>query len=194
MWLYIAHDLNDIQHTNWICRTYWVDKFLPENMRPIGLNSDEKIGDIEISWNYNYKSHKKFFESISGTKEEVLEAIDSIKNEMIGLAQEAINYFKGYKCGSISEDEFIKKMQEKESRVNDLIIKSGNIPMPPEDCKDYDQACQKIFGTIHDMFIYYSKKGLEIWPEHNRDWLMQDAIKRFNDDLERIRFEEEKIH
>lgn len=194
VWLFIAHDLNDIQHANWICRTYWVDKLLPENMCPLGLDGNERIGDIEVSWNYNYKSYKKFFESSSGTKEEVLEAIDPILNEMIELAGKAINYFKSYKSGDISEDEFINKMQKKEPRANALIAKSGNIPMPPEDCKDYDQACQNILGTIHDMFIYYSKKGLKIWPKHNRDWLMQDTIKRFYDNQERIRFEGKKIH
>ena len=85
-------------------------------------------------------------------------------------------------------------MQEMEPRVTELYHRSGNIPMPPEDCKEYDRACQNLFATIHDMFLYYSKKGLEIWPKENRDWLMQDTIKRFYNDLERIRFEESKIH
>ena len=194
VWLFIAYDLEDIQHANWICRTYWLDKFLPENMRPLGLGGNEKIGDIEVFWNDNYKSHKNFLESSYGTKEEVLEAIYPILDGMVELAKQAINYFEKYKSGDISEDNFIMKMQEREPRINDLIIQSGNIPMPPEDCKDYDQACQHIFGTIHNMFLYYSKNGLETWSQHNRDWLMQDTIKRFYDDLKKIEFEKGKIN
>ena len=78
--------------------------------------------------------------------------------------------------------------------VTELYFQAGNIPMPPEDCKDYEQACQDIFATIHNMFVYYSKKGLEIWPKANREWLMKDTIKRFYNDLERIKIEGSKLH
>ncbi|HEC76396.1 MAG TPA: hypothetical protein ENI33_03950 [Thermoplasmatales archaeon] len=194
VWLFIAYDLEDIQNANWICRTCWIDPSLPKDMHPLSLNGNEKLGDIEVFWNDEYKSHKDFFESHFGTKEEVLEAIRPILNEMIKLAREAINYFEKYRREEISEDELILKMQEMEPRVTELYLQSGNIPMPPEDCKDYDQACQNIFATIHDMFLYFSKRGSERWPKQNRDWLMQDTIKRFYNDMERIRFEESRIH
>lgn len=113
---------------------------------------------------------------------------------MIKLAREAINYFEKYRREEISEDDLILKMQEMEPIVTELYLQSGNIPIPPEDCKDYDQASQNIFATIHDMFLYFSKRGLERWPKQNRDWLMQDTIKRFYNDMERIRFEESRIH
>jgi len=194
VWLFVAYDLEDIQNANWICRTCWIDSSLPEDMRPLGLNGNEQLRDIEVFWNDDYKSHKNFFESHSGTKEEVLEAIRPILNEMVKFAKQGIYYFEEYKCGDISEDEFILKMQKMEPRVTELYLRSGNIPMPPEDCKDYDQACQNIFATIHDMFLYYSKRGLETWPKRNRDWLMQDTTKRFYNVSESIRFEESKIH
>jgi len=194
VWLFIAYDLEDIQNANWICRTCWIDPSLPKDMRPLSLDSNEKLGDIEVFWNDEYKSHKIFFESHFGTKEEVLEAIRPILHEMIKLAREAINYFEKYRREEISEDELILKMQEMEPIVTELYLQSGNIPMPPEDCKDYDQACQNIFATIHDMFLYFSKRGLERWPKQNRDWLMQDTIKRFYNDMEGIRFEESRIH
>jgi len=194
LWLFIAYDLDDIQNANWICRTCWIDPSLPEDMRPLGLNSNEKLGDIEILWNDDYISHKNFFESLSGTKEEVLGAIRPILNEMVESAKLAIEHFEEYRRGNISEDELILRMQKMEPRVTELYLQSGNIPMPPEDCKDYDQACQNIFATVHNMFLYYSERGLEKWPKQNRDWLMQDTIKRFYDDMGRIRFEESKIH
>lgn len=194
VWLFIAYDLEDIQNANWICRTCWIDPSLPKDMRPFGLNGNERLGDIEIFWNDDYKSHKNFFESHSGTKKEVLEAIRPILNDMLELVKQAIEYFEEYRCGKISEEVFISKMQKMEPRVTELYFQSGNIPMSPEDCKDYDQACQNIIATIHDMFLYYSKRGLETWPKRNRDWLMQDTVKRFYDDMKRIGFEESKIH
>ena len=194
VWLFIAYDLEDIRDANWICRTSWIDPSLPEDMRPLGLNGNEKWGDIDVFWNDDYKSYKNIFESHFGTKEEVLEAIRPILNEMVKLARQGINYFEEYKRGDISGEAFISKMQKMEPRVTELILQSGNIPMSPEDCKDYDQACHNIFATSHDMFLYYSKSGLEIWPKSNRDWLMEDTIKRFYNDWKRIEFEESKIH
>jgi hypothetical protein len=194
VWLFIAYDLEDIQNANWICRTYWIDPSLPESMRPLGLNGNEKLEDIEVFWNDDYKSHKNFLESLFGTKEEVLESIQPILNEMVELAKQAIEHFKEYRCRNISEEELISKMQKTEPTVTELYLQSGNIPMPPEDCKDYGQACQNIFATIHDMFLYYSKRGLETWPKSNRDWLMQGTIERFYDDWKRIELEESKIH
>ena len=194
VWLFIAYDLEDIQNANWICRICWIDPSLTKDMRPLGLNGNEKLGDIEIFWNDDYKPHKNFFESLSGTKEEILGAIRPILNEMVESAKLAIEHFEEYRRGNISEDELILRMQKMEHRVTELYLQSGNIPMPPEDCKDYDQACHNIFATIHDMFIYYSKRGLETWPKSNRDWLMQDTIKRFYDGWKGIEFEERKIH
>jgi len=194
VWLFIAYDLEDIQNANWVCRTCWIDPSLTKDMRPVDLNGNEKLGDIEILWNDDYKPYKNFFETFSGTKEEFLGAIQPILNEMIEFAKRAIEYFEEYRRGNIPEEELILRMQKMEPRVTEFYLQSGNIPMPPEDCKDYDQACQNIFATIHDMFLYFSKRGLETWPKRNRDWLMQDTIKRFYNDMNRIRFEETKIH
>ena len=194
VWLFIAYDLDDIRNVNWICRTYWVDQSLPEDMRPTGLNGNEKLEGIEVLWNDDYKPFKNFFESHSGTKEEVLEAIHPILREMENLARQGINYFEEYMRGDISEDEFILKINKIEPKITELYHQSENVPMPPEDCKDYDQACQNIFATVTNMFLCYDKRGLEIWSKKNRIYLTQDAIKRFHDEWKRIELEENKIH
>ena len=194
VWLFIAYDLDDIRNANWSCRTCWISQTLPEDMRPTGLNWNEKLEDIEVLWNDKYKSWKNFFESHSGTKEEVLEATHPILREMISLAKQGINCFEEYIRGDISENKFILKIKKIEPRITELYHQSSNIPMPPEDCKDYDQACQNIFATITNMFLCYDKRGLEIWSKKNRIYLTQDAIKRFHDEWERIELEENKIH
>jgi len=194
IWLYIAHDPEDIQDVNWVCRTSWVYPSLPEDMCPIGLKGNEKLGDIEIQWNDEYKPYKELYESLRGTKEQVMNAIDPILEELVTLANRAIAHFEEYRRVELSESEFISKMLEMEPKVTALFLKSDNIPEPPLDCKDYDQACRLVFATISALFLYYSKKGLETWSKKNRDFLMQDDITRFYNGLERIKFEENKLH
>ena len=101
IWLFIAYDPEDIQSANWVCRTCWIDPSLPKDMRPLDLKGNEKIGDIEVLWNDDYKSHKNFFKNYFGTKEEVLEAINPILSKMVELARKAIAYFEKYKRGDI---------------------------------------------------------------------------------------------
>jgi len=120
VWLFIAYDLEDIQNANWVCRTCWIDPSLTKDMRPVGLNGNEKLGDIEILWNDDYKPHKNFFETFSGTKEEFLGAIQPILNEMIEFAKRAIEYFEEYRRGNIPEEELILRMQKMEPRVTEF--------------------------------------------------------------------------
>lgn len=192
--LYLAFDLRDIQYPNWVCRTIWIDPSLPEDMRPHGINGNERLGDIEILWNDDYAANKKLIEEHCGTKEEVLEKIKAILDEIIDYANKAIDYFKKYKSGEIKEAEFSLMMQEMEPRVTELHLLSGDLPFPPEDCKRYDEACQNIIATIHDMFIPYSKKGLEKWSTSSRDWLLEDCIKRFKEHLQRVKIEESELN
>jgi len=194
IWLYIACDPEDIQDVNWVCRTSWIDPSLTEHMRPIGLKGNEKLGDIEILWNDEYMQYKDLYASLRGTKEQVLDAINPILEEMVTLAKRAIRHFGEYRRGELSESEFISKVQEIEPKVTELLLKSDNIPEPPLDCWDYHLACRLVFGTVSHMFLYYSKRGLETRSKQNRDFLMQDTIKGFYNGLERIKFEENKLH
>lgn len=193
VWLYIAFDLNDIQRSNWVCRTCWIDPSLSVDMRPLDLNGNEKLDDIEIEWNDDYHSLKDFFEKSPAKKEDVLNSDQRILTEMTEFAEEAIKLFDKYKCGVIPGNEFVVMMQKMESLVTDIYNQSIDIPKATIDSEDYDQACHNIFATIHDMFLYYNKKGLETWPKQNRDFLMEDTIKRYKDDLERINFEKSKL-
>lgn len=194
VWLFIACDLVDIQNANWLCRTCWIDPTLSENMRPIGLKGNDVMDDIVIEWNDDYKIWKEFHDKHRGTKEEVLERIQALLAEMVEFAHHDIELFTNYSKGNLSEEDFILEMQKMEPRVTELYRQSGNIPTPPPDCKDYDETCQNLFAIIHNMFLYYSQRGLKTWPKSNRDWLMQHDIKSFNEALDKVKFEGRKIH
>jgi hypothetical protein len=194
VWLFLAYDLEDIANSNWVCRTSWIDPELPESVRPLGVSGQERVGDIEIRWEVHYESQKRFLKNLSGTKEEVLGTILPTLKEMVELAQMAIKQFEKYRTGGISEGDLIERIQEMQPRVRELYDKVENGLLPPQDCRDFVQACRETFAAIDDMFLYYSACGLKTWPQSNRDWLMQDAIKRFRQGYQRAEFEREKIH
>ena len=101
--------------------------------------------------------------------------------------------FSLYDAGKITEVKLIDGMQELEPGINALYDKAGNIPFSPPDCADYDDACQGLYATIADMFLYFSEKGLKSWSSKTRRWLMHDVRDRYNEDLKRMEYEEKKI-
>lgn len=158
------------------------------------LDGDEIVNEIAIKWNKDYEGQKDAIESHQGTKDEVLDGIRSVRDELTYYAEQAIAWFTEFKSGRLSEDELIRQLQGVEKSVNDAYTRSGNLPMPPEDCADFDEACQVLFGSCQDMFVYYSEKGLNTWDAHNRQVLMMNTIRRYRNDLEKVKFEESKIH
>jgi len=167
--LFLACDLEDIASANWLCRTQWIDPSLPQAIRPRALGGNEELGEIEV-----------------------LEAISIVRREMVELAQEAIRCFEKYQQRSVSETDFIRAMQQREPRATELYRQAGNVPLPPPDVRDYEEACQELFAIVDNMFLYYSPRGLETWPRANRDWLMREAVRRFHDSLQRVEFEQRK--
>ena len=116
-----------------------------------------------------------------------------ILRKMVKSSEKAIYLFEEYKRGNISEGNFYLKMQEMQPRVRELYLKAGARPFPPEYYDDYVLACEQLYADIDDMFLFYSKRGLEKWQKSNRDWRMQSAIKRFYNDLGNLANEARKI-
>ena len=56
VWLYFAFSLDDINNSNWVCQTSWIDNKLDNNMKPIPISGDEKIDEIELQWNDQYRA------------------------------------------------------------------------------------------------------------------------------------------
>jgi TIR domain len=193
VWLFIARDLLDVQTTNWICRTSWVSNNLDEDYRPLPLNGNDKIEDIQIEWNESYESLKQFYKKNQGTKEELLETTDKILSEILDCGEKAVSHFKQYKQSSITEEEFINRMQSMGDRVKALYIASTDIPFPPEELKHYISLCSELFSIIDNMFLYYSPKGINTWDSKSRDWQMSKAVEEFNKILPVVKYERSRI-
>ncbi len=193
VWLFIAHDLEDVGTANWVCRSMWVDSSLPGPFHPLPLRADEWLDDIAVAWNDQYRVLKRLYAENRGTKQQVVEGLQAILEPMVRSAKRAIDLFGQYSDGRMSEEDFVSAMQKMEPQVRELYLESGRIPLPPQDCGDYEQACQVVFAIIDNVFLFYSERGLRTWPKENRDWLMQDAVKRLRGEMKRVEFEEGKL-
>lgn len=188
VWLYIAHDHEDVQTTNWVCRSSWIDPGLSTPYRPLALGGDETFEGIEIKWNDQYKPYKSFFENHFGLKEEVIESCESLISEMLPYAHKAIEQFEKFHSGSIGQGEFVKHILSLKPEVNRLYLKAGDIPIPPSECKDFSEECQNIYATIDNMYLYAADSF-----DQGNEWLFTKAIKELGEQLQRLEFEKRKF-
>ena len=164
-------------------------------MRPHPLESDESVDGIAVKWNENREMYRQLFAPAHhARKEDVVDPNMRTKGELEKLAAVAMSGFAAYKRGEITEAELAERIQQLEPRATELYLESGNIPYGPPDCHDFAQRCQELFVTIHDMFLYYSERGMATWETKNRDYLMSQTIQRYYDDLRNVEYEERKMH
>lgn len=193
VWLYFARDIQDVNMFNWICRTQWISPKLDELGRPMNLGGDEIYRGIELKWNDRYVSSKQFYEKNSGTKEEILNAIDDILPIMIKYAEKMEHIFAKYSRDRGFYDEICMYSENSKSHVTDLYLKYNNLPIPPVELEEYTRACDQLMATIDNMFLFYSKTGLDTWKEGNRSWLLNNALKTFKKDRKRFEVEQDKL-
>ncbi|MBB2481368.1 toll/interleukin-1 receptor domain-containing protein [Bacillus sp. APMAM] len=194
IWLFIANDAFDVQVANWICKTSWISDNLQSEYRPLPLKGNDGIGDIVIEWNESYGSYRETFKSFQGTKEEILEQVNDIKERMFEFGNTAIQLFEQYKDGQITEEKFIQEMQSRYNEVDKFYLTSSDMGLPPEDIKRYVEKCHNLFSVVHNMYNSYSEKGVTIWDSNSRDWQMADAKREFEELIQVIKYEEKEIH
>ena len=194
VWLYIAYDLEDLRRANWVCRSQWIDPALDPTMRPFAMKGDEQLDEIEISWNDNYAFMKDFVRSVSAPKGEVLTKLRPILRRMLELGDMAVGLFSRYAQGDLSDAAFTRRMEALQPAVAELYHQSGDLPMPPDDVKDYDEVCHSVFAFVDNLYLPFSELGRGKWNTAQRDGLLKVSIKGYLKDKDRLRYEEEKMH
>jgi hypothetical protein len=194
VWLFLGYDPEDVRRTNWICRTEWIDPLLDPSFRPVSLHGNEQLGEIEIDWNERYTELKQFYSGLSASKGELLGRLRPILRQMLAWGDEISERFHQYRSGILSDAAFTAELERLWPKITELYQKSGDLPMPPDDLKDYDQVCHSIFAYVDNMVLPFSDLGRGRWNKEQRDALMDLAIRNFKRDVARLQFEEEKIH
>lgn len=122
-----------------------------------------------------------FYDSQFTTKDEFLKITDKLISQTKNVVNPLIETFKkGLQNGNDFEPtiNYTKQNQDKIDFINSA---TNNISMPPQDCKKLDELTQSYFATSHNLFLYYSEKGLETWENRNRIYLMQQDILRLQE-------------
>jgi len=193
VWLFVANRLSDVNNANWICRTSWISTELDESMRPIEMQGNDSIGEIKIEWNDKYLELTKFYDEYLTTKDDFLSQHDNLIRRNQAIIKPLIDTFNAELGRKSNFKSVIKYVAKYENKINKIYNEANDMPFAPNDCKELDKLSQSYYAHSHNLFLYYSKKGLETWKEENRIYLMKQDITKVNELSMKITNERNKV-
>ena len=97
---------------------------------------------------------KDFVEKHQGSKDVFLEKVQPIKEQTVNLGNTVNRLYRKYQQGLIPEKILITELQTLQKRADEIKNQLAHIPLPPPDCQDFDQACQNLFYTVFNLFLF----------------------------------------
>ncbi len=194
IWIYFGTDESDIINNNYICKTTWVDENQDKSLW-YQVNETNRFfqNNVHFELNTSYDMMKKFTKENSSSAKSVLVQIKYILSRMLSLAEQVINIYNEYINEVITEDDLYKHLESIIPEIDEFYEKSGNIEFAPKEIKDFDQECQGLFATIHNLTLYYNKHYDFKRSVENRKACMDMTIKNYYRDLDKVRVLEEKL-
>ena len=194
VWLYIAAGLQDLRNANWLARTQWIDPNLDRKMRPLDLSACENVDSIAVAWNESYSTMRSFYGEHSVDKGEALARLEPLLEGATRIGNQVSAWFDEVERGELDEPTLISRVRKLSGEIEAITNGSADLSFPPQDVRDYDTRAQSLFGHLANMVLYYSERGIEAWPAENRTLLMRSTVRDFRADLDRLRFERDRLH
>ena len=127
---------------------------------------------------------KKLMHSEEVDKKDFIEKNREVTAKLISCGEEFIRIYREFINKNITEDELVKMVSPLNSKITNLYFEHGDLPVAPNELREWVNAQTKIASSIQDFSLYYDKKNENVWTSENRKFLMDASIKRYEEDLE----------
>lgn len=194
VWLYLAGDLQDIRTYNWIARTQWIDGRLDPTMRPLDIDAREQVDDIGVVWNDAYRDMRKFYGEHTAEKGEILSLLKPLISRAEVVVEQLATWLDELEAAKISAADLTELIRSLSSEIDAIVGASGDLPFAPQDARDYDSRAQSLFGWLGNIALFHNDRGMELYSEKARVDLTRRTLRDCQADLDRLRFEREKLH
>lgn len=188
VWIYFGRDVSDMISRTYLCMTTWVDDAQnKEWWYRVDNKNTYMISTVHFKIFPYYENLRQFYKENTGTQESVIAETKDMLASLVTLAESIIIQYNEYKNLIISEQDLFNGLESLIIKVDALYMQSTDFAIPPDNVKDWSEACSMLFGTIHDMTLYYNKKYINQRNPKNRRACMDMAVTRYYTDLERVR-------
>lgn len=188
--LYVAGNPIDVDNANWVCRAMWVNESLAPDARPYSIGGIDLGEGLEVVWNSNYADMDQFYSSLQINKQDFLTAANAFTTQVEAIVQElfgAENYFDSKK--GFSPEFLIAKA----GSIRTLFHESGNVGLPPFDCREVAARFQDVMALANNAFIYLVRMNSGETIKGGVEALLEWTLRDYRKNLEWLRYEVEKI-
>lgn len=192
VWCYFGYDEDDMIDCNFICHTTWVDDSQDKEWW-YHISKDVIVTNgVHIKSNQSYELIKSLKDNTLN-KEELIQTTRKYTANIIAEAERYIKIFREYLNNTITEKELIDKVAPINIEISKWFFKQSDLPIPPKELHDWAHIHTKLSCTVHDFSLFYDKRNLQKWTSENRKWLLQNAIKQYEMELEELKVADKLI-
>ena len=166
--IFIYPSAEDHARRNHICRSRWIRDDLEEQFRPMAFRG-ENVGDgIIVDWSSNYKSLADFVSTNTLSKEEyfarAFPTIEEVKNllTIVGHSLDALSEQE------LAESDFLTAHSGQLIRLDEIYSDVSALAFAPFECRDVDEKFQSFVSHMHNIYIFFSERGIKAWDEQGR--------------------------
>lgn len=187
VWIYFGRDESDMINNNFICHTTWVDDKQDKKWWYRVNDKDVfMLNGVHYNIHSYYEQLKSFSKENTASKDELILKIKGILANMLGLAEKVIYKYNEFKNQTLTEAELFDEMELLIPAIDKNYFTSTDLEIAPNKLHDWAQACALLFGTIHDFTLLYNKTYKSQRTSGNRQACMEDTIKRYYFDLDKV--------
>ena len=186
VWYYFGYDENDMVDCNFICHSTWVDDAQDKEYWYRTSKNTITAKGVHIDVHSSYELIKNLKDNALD-KDELIQITRKYTANIISVAEQYIKIFREYLNNTITEEELIDSVAPFNIEISKWFLKQSDLPIPPKELHDWAHIHTKLSCTIHDFSLFYDKKNLKTWKSENRKWLLQNAIKQYEMELEELK-------
>ena len=163
VWTFVYLSAEDEARCNHICRSLWIHESLDDGARPSPMTGENVGNDVIVDWNGNYSSLAQHASKNSFTKEDYLNTVIPLIDELKTLLERMGGQLLSLKSGDITEDLFLTANRADQKRINDIYMATVAMPLSPFECKDMDNRLECFIACLDNIVLHYSARGRETW-------------------------------
>lgn len=182
---YYGYSETDMINHTYAFRSTWVDSQQDKDHWYHLSDKSSVINDVWIEEYSNYSFMRKFISDNTADDVELTEATRNCMYEMILSAEKFLGYYREYINRTITEDTFTNSIKPLLTKIRELFLEQSDFSIPSKDLHKWSEGYSSLAATIDEFVVIYDPSSKR--DSKNRKQLMDIAIKRYNDCLERVK-------